>query len=294
MPYISGKKMIDHAVKNGYAIGAFSAHNLETIQAILEAASSMHSPVMIQIGQRVINTHGIEVIKKVFDAAIEKYDVPVCIHLDHCHKYSQIVEAIKHGFDSVMFDGSQLPIEENIRITKQVVELGHALNLGVEGEIGKIGGTEDDLTVDEKDALITTVDEAVNFIEAVNVDYLAVSCGTAHGIYTHEPKLAIKRLAEINLATGKPLVLHGGSGVPDEQVKEAIKAGIAKINVDTELRQTFIGGIHTYINENPNDYTLAFLMEAAKKSMAKTVAHKIQLFGSNEQTIPLLKSIYNE
>lgn len=288
MSYISGKKMIAHAVKHGYAVGAFSAHNLETAQAILDAAQETQSPVMIQIGQRVINTHGIETVKRVFDAAVANYSVPVCIHLDHCHKYPQIVQAVSVGFDSVMFDGSQLDDHENIRITRQVVEIGHALGLGVEGEIGKIGGTEDDLSVDEKDALITTVDEAKSFVDATGVDYLAVSCGTAHGVYTQEPKLALKRLAEIKQATGTPLVLHGGSGIPDDQVKAAINAGIAKVNVDTELRQAFIGGVGEFMSQNPDDFTLAFLMNTGKTRMKETVIEKIKLFGSANQAASLL------
>lgn len=288
MSYVSGKKMIAHAVKHGYAVGAFSAHNLETAQAILDAAQETQSPVMIQIGQRVINTHGIETVKRVFDAAIANYNIPVCIHLDHCHKYPQIVKAVSIGFDSVMFDGSQLDDQENIRITRQVVEIGHALGLGVEGEIGKIGGTEDDLSVDEKDALITSVAEAKSFVDATGVDYLAVSCGTAHGVYTQAPKLALQRLAEIKEATGTPLVLHGGSGIPDDQVKAAIKAGIAKVNVDTELRQAFIGGVGEFMSKNPEDFTLAFLMNTGKTRMKETVIEKIKLFGSVNQAASLL------
>lgn len=290
MPYISGKKMIAHAVEHNYAIGAFSAHNLETVQAILDAAEETRSPVMIQIGQRVINTHGIETIKRVFDAAIANYDIPVCIHLDHCHKFPQIAQAVRFGFDSVMFDGSQLEEHDNVCITKQVVKLGHALGLGVEGEIGKIGGTEDDLSVDEKDALITTVEEAKAFVDATGVDYLAVSCGTAHGVYTQEPKLALERLAEIRLATGTPLVLHGGSGVPDDQVRKAISAGIAKVNVDTELRQAFFAGVKDFLSENPNDNTLALLMNTGKACMKKTVIEKIKLFGSENQATSLIAS----
>lgn len=289
MPYISGKKMIAHAAENNYAVGAFSAHNLESAQAILDAANETQSPVMIQIGQRVINTHGIEVVKAVFDAAILRYDIPVCIHLDHCHSYKQIVQAIHNGFDSVMFDGSQLSIEDNIKITRKTVELGNALDIGVEGEIGKIGGTEDDLSVDEKDALITTVEEAVNFVDKTGVDYLAVSCGTAHGVYTQEPKLALERLAEISKATETPLVLHGGSGVPDQQVRHAIEAGIAKINVDTELRQAFVAGIKNYCEHHPTDNTLAFIMNAGKTAMKQVVIDKINLFGSTNQASSLIQ-----
>ncbi|GAK83936.1 fructose-bisphosphate aldolase class II [Vibrio ponticus] len=289
MPYISGKQMIAHAVANKYAVGAFSAHNLESVQAILDAANETQSPVMIQIGQRVINTHGIEVVKAVFDAAILRYDIPVCIHLDHCHNYDQIAQAIRCGFDSVMFDGSQLSIEDNIHITRQTVQLGKALNIGVEGEIGKIGGTEDDLSVDEKDALITTVEEAKHFVDQTGVDYLAVSCGTAHGVYTQEPKLALERLAEITQATATPLVLHGGSGVPDQQVRHAIEAGIAKVNVDTELRQAFVAGIKEYFEHHPTDNTLAFIMDAGKVAMKQVVVEKINLFGSANQAASLLQ-----
>ncbi|UGA56869.1 class II fructose-bisphosphate aldolase [Vibrio sp. DW001] len=283
MPYLSGKTMIKEAWENGYAIGAFTAHNLETIKAVLLAAQEEQSPFMLQIGQKAINEIGMKPLRDAVDSLIQHHNitVPVCIHLDHSRKFEQCMEAATRDFQSLMFDGSALPFEENIRITKAVVEVARALDLGSEGEIGKIGGTEDDITVDEKDAMITTVAEALDFSERTGVDYLAVSIGTAHGVYKTTPELKFDRLTEIKDAVKKPIVLHGGSGVPDDQVIEAVKRGVAKINVDTELRQGFIKGVQAHWADNENDFILADANNAGIASMMEVVKHKIRLFGSN-------------
>lgn len=283
MPYVSGKKMIQQAWENGYAIGAFTAHNLETFKAVLLAAEEEQSPIMIQIGQKAINEMGMKPLRNAIDSLIEHHGitVPICVHLDHSRKFEQCMEAATCNFQSLMFDGSALPFEENIRITKAVVEVAHALGLGAEGEIGKIGGTEDDITVDEKDAMITTVEEALDFSERTGVDYLAVSIGTAHGVYKTTPELKFERLSEIKQAVKKPIVLHGGSGVPDDQVKEAVKRGVAKINVDTELRQGFIAGVQSHWDKQRDDVILADVMNTGIASMKEVVQHKIRLFGSN-------------
>ena len=283
MAYMSGKTMIQEAWNNGYAIGAFTAHNLETIKAVLLAAEEEQSPIMIQIGQKAINEMGMEPLKNAVDSLMKHHNisVPVCIHLDHSRQFKQTMEAARCNFNSLMFDGSALPFEENVRITKAVVEVANALGLGSEGEIGKIGGTEDDITVDEKDAMITTVEEALDFSERTGVDYLAVSIGTAHGVYKTTPELKFERLSEIKEAVKKPIVLHGGSGVPDDQVIEAVKRGVAKINVDTELRQGFIGGVQAHWRANEKDYILADVMNSGIAAMKEVVQHKIRLFGSN-------------
>lgn len=283
MPYVSGKTMIQEAWTNGYAIGAFTAHNLETIKAVLLAAQEEQSPIMIQIGQKAINEIGMKPLRDAVDSLIQHHQisVPICIHLDHSRKFEQCIEAAKRDFQSLMFDGSALPFEENIRITKAVVDVANALGLGSEGEIGKIGGTEDDITVDEKDAMITTVEEALDFSERTGVDYLAVSIGTAHGVYKTIPELKFDRLSEIKEAVKKPIVLHGGSGVPDDQVVEAVKRGVAKINVDTELRQGFIHGVQAHWEANKTDYILADVNNSGIASMKEVVQHKIRLFGSN-------------
>lgn len=283
MPYQSGKTMINEAWANGYAIGAFTAHNLETIKAVLLAAEEERSPIMIQIGQKAINEMGMKPLRDAVDSLIQHHQitVPICIHLDHSRKFEQCMEAATRDFQSLMFDGSALPFEENIRITKTVCEVAAALGLGSEGEIGKIGGTEDDITVDEKDAMITTVEEALDFSERTGVDYLAVSIGTAHGVYKTTPELKFDRLSEIKQAVKKPIVLHGGSGVPDDQIIEAVKRGVAKVNVDTELRQGFIRGVQGHWAKNQDDFILADVFNTGIASMKEVVQHKIRLFGSN-------------
>ncbi|AJJ63596.1 class II fructose-bisphosphate aldolase [Yersinia aldovae] len=283
MSYVSGNTLIQHAWQHGYAIGAFSVHNAETIRAILLAAEQEQAPVMLQIGQKVISVMGLKPMKEMIDAFMHDITVPVCIHLDHSRSFEQTMEAVQAGFQSVMFDGSHLSFDENVRITRAVADVAHALNLGVEGEIGKIGGTEDDISVDEKDALITSCAEALKFSELTTVDYLAVSIGTAHGMYKQEPKLAFERLQEMREIVKKPIVLHGGSGVPDEQIRRAITLGVAKVNVDTELRQAFTQGVSEVLAASPDEYVLAVSLGRGRDVMQQKVIEKIRLFGSQGQ-----------
>ncbi|MBA4493452.1 ketose-bisphosphate aldolase [Paenactinomyces guangxiensis] len=281
MRFISGREMIAHAYENGYAIGAFSAHNAETIQAILWAADEEQAPIMIQVGQRVIHHIGLEAMKRMIEEFAREVTVPVCIHLDHSRQIEQTFKAIQLQFQSVMFDGSALPFAENAAITRKVVDVARALGIGTEGEIGKIGGTEDDITVAEEDAMLTTAEEAVRFVEATDVDYLAVSFGTAHGIYKKTPKLAFERLEEIREVVRRPIVMHGGSDVPDDQVRRAISLGVAKINVDTELRQAFTRGMLNVLESNPEEYHLAVSLGEGRNVMKQKVQEKIRLFGSS-------------
>lgn len=283
MPYIAGDTLIRHAWQQGYAIGAFSAHNAETVLAILEAAEAEQAPVMIQVGQKVINTLGLRPMKALIDAWLDRVTVPVCVHLDHSRSFEQTMEAVRCGFQSVMFDGSHLPFAENVRITHAVAEVAHALRIGCEGEIGKIGGVEDEIDVAEEDALITGCDEALAFVQATGVDYLAVSIGTAHGLYKKTPRLAFDRLAEIREVVQRPVVLHGGSGVPDDQVRRAIALGVAKVNVDTELRQAFTEGMAAVLAQDPQEYALAVSLGAGREAMRRKVQEKIRLFGSQGQ-----------
>lgn len=280
MPFISGKVLLEKAWQDGYAVGAFSAHNAETIQAILMAAEAEQSPVMIQVGQRAIQYMGLEPMKAMIDIFAKRATVPVCIHLDHSRQYEQTMQAIRLGFQSVMFDGSALPFEDNAAITRKVVEASRALGVGSEGEIGKIGGTEDDITVAEEDAMITSVQEAVQFVDATDVDYLAVSTGTAHGIYKKTPKLAFERLQEIVAAVRRPIVLHGGSDVPDDQIRQAVKLGVAKINVDTELRQSFTLGMLEVLNHDKEEYHLSVSLGRGRDWTMRKVQEKIRVFGS--------------
>lgn len=290
MPFINGKEMLQHAYQNKYGVGAFSAHNAETILGILEAAEEEQAPIMIQVGQKVIQTLGMESMKSLIDIYEKQFTVPVSIHLDHSRSFDQTMDAVQLGFQSVMFDGSARSFEENSKITRVVVQVANALNIGSEGEIGKIGGTEDDISVDEKDALITTTDEAVAFVEATGVDYLAVSIGTAHGLYKQTPNLRFERLDEISQAVKRPIVLHGGSDVPNEQVQKAIQLGVAKINVDTELRQAFTNGVKETLEQNPDEIVLANSLGQGKEYLKKKVQEKIRVFGSHGKADDLLKT----
>ncbi|TLP47006.1 class II fructose-bisphosphate aldolase [Cohaesibacter sp. CAU 1516] len=281
MAYISGKTLLDRAWKEGYAIGAFSVHNAETTRAILKGAEEEKAPILVMIGQKVINTMGLAEMKAMVDAFMANHTVPVAIHIDHSRQFEQTMAAARVGFHSLMFDGSGYDFEDNVRITKAVADVAHALGIGCEGEIGKIGGVEDDIDVDEADAMITSVEEAQEFTNRTGLDYLAISMGTAHGIYTSEPKLAFDRIREIKEIVQKPLVMHGGSGVPDDQVQRAISLGIAKVNVDTELRQSFTLGVQDYWKDNPTDFVLADSLGAGEVAMKEKVKEKIRLFGSS-------------
>ena len=219
---VTGKEILDDAHKNGYAVGAFNINNMEIIQAIIEAAEETRSPVILQASQGGIKYAGIEYIAVLAKEAAEKATVPVAVHLDHGTDFDQVMKCIRHGFSSVMVDGSKFPLEENIGVTKKVVEIAHAVDVSVEAELGKIGGTEDHIKVDEKDATMTDPDEAVKFVEETGVDSLAIAVGTAHGVYEGEPELDFDRIKVIKEKLNMPLVLHGSSGVAYEDLEKAI------------------------------------------------------------------------
>jgi fructose-bisphosphate aldolase class II len=280
MKWVMGKDMLNKARKEGYAVGAFSAHNAETIQAIIWAAAEEKAPVMIQVGQKVIKYMGMQQMADMIRSFGQDYDAEVAIHLDHGNSYEQAIQAIQLNFQSVMFDGSHHPMEKNIEISRDVVKAAHAVGISVEGELGRIGGTEDDITVRDEDAFLTDVKDAIVYTRESGVDSLAVAIGTAHGLYKGEPKLNFDRLKEISEQISIPLVLHGGSGVPDVMIRKAIPLGIAKINVDTELRQAFTVGAQELWNQNPEEYVLANVLGNAREQVKQRVIEKIRLFGS--------------
>jgi fructose-bisphosphate aldolase class II len=280
MRLTDGRTLLNHALANKYAVGAFSVHTAEMVQGVLEAAEEEKAPVLLQIGQRAIRNSGFAALVQAIRFYGERVSVPVCIHLDHGSSYEQAVEALQAGCTSVMFDGSHLPVETNIAITRRVVEAAHRAGVSVEGEIGKIAGVEDDISVDEKDAFLTDPEEAYYFYENTKVDYLAVSIGSAHGIYKKEPKLDLMRLDRIRQRVPIPIVLHGGSGIPDEQIREAIPYGIAKINVDTELRAAYTAGLAESLQEHREAFDPFRYQSAAMEAMKETVRAKIRVFGS--------------
>ena len=277
---VTGKELLQDAHKNNYAVGAFNVNNMEIVQAIIEAAEEMNSPVILQASQGGLKYAGVEYIAALGKLAAEKTKVPVVLHLDHGTDFDQVMLCIRHGFSSVMIDGSKFDLNGNIAITNKVIEVAHAVGVSVEAELGKIGGTEDHITVDEKDAVFTDPNEAKRFVEETNVDSLAIAVGTAHGVYKGEPKLDFDRIKTIKEMLNMPLVLHGSSGVPDEAIKKAVSLGINKINIDTDLRIAFAKGIKEFLKENPDNIDPRKILTPAKEAMKEAVKAKMTIFGS--------------
>jgi fructose-bisphosphate aldolase class II len=280
MKLVTLRDVLGKAEKGGYAVGAFNANNMEIVQAIIESAVEERSPVIIQASQGAIKYAGLDFIVAMVTTAAESADVPVVLHLDHGTDFSQVMRCIRQGFSSVMIDGSRLPLEENISITRQVLEVARAVGVSVEAELGKIGGTEDDISVNERDALFTDPQEAKTFVEETGVDALAVAIGTAHGVYKGEPKLDFPRLQKIKELTDVPIVLHGSSGVSDDAIRQAVELGISKINIDTDIRQAFVGRAVAYMKENPDNIDPRKLLAPAKEDAKKIIREKMRLFGS--------------
>lgn len=277
---VTGKELLLDAQKKGYAVGAFNINNMEIVQAIIEAAEETNSPVILQASQGGIKYAGIEYIAALGKTAARNAKVPVALHLDHGTDFDQVMLCIRHGFTSVMIDGSRFPLEENIAYTKKVVEVAKAVGVSVEAELGKIGGTEDHITVSEKDATFTDPDEALRFVNETDIDFLAIAVGTAHGVYKGEPKLDFDRIETIRGKVGIPLVLHGSSGVPEEALKRAIPLGISKINIDTDLRIAFAKGVKDFLKQDPDNIDPRKILSPAKNAMKERIMEKMHIFGS--------------
>ncbi len=279
MSLVTLRDVLGPAEKGRYAVGAFNANNMEIVQAIIEAALEERAPVILQASQGAIRYAGLEHIVSLVNTAALGADLPVVLHLDHGTDFDQVMRCIRHGFSSVMYDGSGLPLEENIATTCRVLEVARAVGVSVEGELGKIGGTEDDVSVEERDAMYTDPLEAKRFVDETGVDALAIAIGTAHGPYKGEPKLDFSRLMKIRELTGVPIVMHGASGVPDEAIKKGIELGVRKINIDTELRQAFTGGIKSFLAAEPENIDPRKILGPAKEAMKAVVKGKMRLFG---------------
>ena len=277
---VSTREMLLKAQREGYAVPAFNIHNLETVQVVVDTAMEMKSPVILAGTPSTIDYAGGEYIKAIAEVAANKYNIPIAIHLDHFEEFDEIKKYIDNGFKSCMIDASKEKYEKNIEIVKEVVEYAHRYDTTVEAELGKLGGQEDDLVVDEKDAMYTNPDDAVDFVNKTGVDSLAVAIGTAHGLYKGEPKLDFERLKEIRSKVSVPLVLHGASNVPDELVKEAISLGICKVNVATDLKIPFSDAVKKFFKENPDANDPRKYMTPGKKAMKEIVKHKIEVCGS--------------
>jgi fructose-bisphosphate aldolase class II len=222
----------------------------------------------------------LEYIVALVNIAAKNTKVPVALHLDHGTSFDQVIQCIRYGFTSVMIDGSKYSLEDNIALTKKVVEIARAVGVSTEAELGKIGGTEDDISVSDKDAMLTNPDDVKYFVEQTNVDSLAIAIGTAHGQYKFEPKLDFERLAKIRDLVDIPIVLHGSSGVPDKDIQKAISLGVRKVNIDTNIREAFVKGVREAIKD-PKEIDPRKLLGPARDEMTTVVREKIRIFGSN-------------
>lgn len=277
MALVNPMGFIKKAQEKGVAIASFNVHNLETIQAVCEGAYEENCPVIIQTTPGTLKHAGVEYIGAMVKAAAEKYDIPIALHVDHCSSFGTIMQCIRYGYTSVMIDTAHLPYEENVEMVKKVVEVAHSVGVAVEGELGKIGGVEDDLAVDARDAAFTVPSEAKDFVSKTGIDMLAIAIGTAHGEYKGEPKLDFERLSEIREVVDLPLILHGASGVPDYQIKESLKRGISKINIATELKIPMAAAIKETFEKKPTENDPRNYMGNAKNAVKAVVREKIRL-----------------
>ncbi len=285
MPLVSVKDLLFDAQRQDYAVGAFNCNNMEILQAIVQAAEKERSPVIVQASQGAIKYAGLEYISELGHLAAEKAKVPVALHLDHGTSFEQVVRCIRHGFSSVMIDGSQLPFEENVKLTLEVLKVARPVGVSVEAELGKIGGTEDDISVSDRDAQLTDPQEAKAFVDRTGVDSLAVAIGTAHGIYQGKPKLDFKRLEAIAKLTGIPIVLHGSSGIPEEDITRAIQLGVRKVNIDTDVRAAFMAGVTEVLAASPEEIDPRKVLGPAREKMEAEIRTKIRSFGSADKAL---------
>lgn len=283
MPLVSMNEFLPRAKAEKFAVGQFNLNNLEFAQAIVEAAEEEQSPFIFGVSEGALRYMGMEFTVALAKAAAEKSGLPIALHLDHGSSFEVAMKCIRGGFTSVMFDGSHYPFEENVRLTKEIVKAAHAMGVSVEGELGTIGGVEDDVNVDEADATLAKPEEAIRFYEETGVDALAIAVGTAHGMYTAEPNIRHDIIEEVSKAIPVPLVLHGGSGVPESMIRKAIDVGVAKVNVNTENQVVCTAAVREVLAKDDKVIDPRKYLTPAKKAMVEVVRSKIRLFGSNNK-----------
>lgn len=308
MPLVTTKELFARAYRENYAVGAFNVNNMEIIQGIVEAGKETNSPLILQVSSGARKYANPIYLRKLVEAAVEDSGLPIVLHLDHGGDFEICKSCIDSGFTSVMIDGSRFSFEENIKITKQVVEYAHARGVVVEAELGKLAGVEDAVKVSSKDATYTDPDEAVEFVERTGVDSLAIAIGTSHGAYKFkgDPSLDFERLEIItNKLPGFPLVLHGAStvmpefvakcnqyggiipgaqGVPEDMLRRAAKLGVCKINIDTDLRLAMTASIREYLILHPEEFDPRSYLSPARSAIKEMVKHKIvDVLGCNNK-----------
>lgn len=308
MALVTTKQMFEDAYKGGFAIGAFNVNNMEIVQAIVDAAKEVDAPLILQVSAGARKYAKPAYLKKLVEAAIIDSGVDIALHLDHGDSFEICKQCIDDGFTSVMIDGSHLPYEENIALTKQVVKYAHAHGVVVEGELGKLAGVEDEVNVKAEDATYTDPQQAVDFVKRTGVDSLAIAIGTSHGAYKFagEAKLDFKRLETISeLLPNFPIVLHGASsvvkefvdmcnayggnipgaqGVPEDMLRRAATLGVCKINIDTDLRLAMTGAIRKFLAENPSEFDPRKYLGVGRDAIKGMVKHKlVNVLGCNKK-----------
>jgi len=275
------KEMLYDACKKDYAIGMFDVVNSDSLKAIISGAEECNSPVIIALAEVYFPYAPLELFAPMMLEAAKRSKVPVAVHLDHGKKFESILMAIHYGFNSVMFDGSTLDYEENLKATMEVVKTAKAFDVSVEAELGHVGGEEGGNEEDD-DQFYTEPEMAADFVQKTQIDSLAVAIGTVHGEYVKKPCLDLNRLSKINDFVNIPLVLHGGSGLSDQDFKNCIQRGIRKINIFTDMSYAATNGIRIFLEQKKKFHCFE-ISEAAEKSIKKVVMEKINLFGSNSK-----------
>ncbi|AJY75636.1 class II fructose-1,6-bisphosphate aldolase [Paenibacillus beijingensis] len=279
MSLVSSTPLLQHARENGYCVGAFNVHTLEMLQAVVEAAAETESPLILQSTVGTVKHLGPDYIAAAAQTAAKLHRIPIALHLDHCTDFDLIVKCIRAGYTSVMIDASHSPFDENVAQTRKVVEVAKAAGVNVEAELGKVGGVEDEIVVGEEDATLADPLECRRFVELTGVATLAPAIGTAHGIYKGEPKIDFDRIQAIAEVVSVPLVLHGGSGIPVEQVRRAVSLGMSKMNIATELRIAFSNAIKSVFDQNPEENDPRKYMVPAKQALKEMAIEKMRMCG---------------
>ncbi|HCM26172.1 MAG: hypothetical protein A2Z99_01335 [Treponema sp. GWB1_62_6] len=278
MSIVTNKQLLDRGLAGHYAVAAFNTNNLEYTQAILQAATELNAPVIIEAAKSEIDYMDGYVFVAMVRAMAEKLPIPVSIHLDHGPSYEEAIRCLRYGFTSVMYDGSSLPLAENIANTKKVVEAAHACGVSVEGEIGVIGQAEDGPEGPKQEFTgLADPDQCEEFVKKTGVDCFAAAIGNAHGLYKNKPLLRFDLLTQIEKRTGVPLVLHGGTGIPEEDIRKAITLGVSKINFSTVMRKGFIETLTATLNSSPGDLDLMKLLTPARMKMVEIAKHHIKM-----------------
>ena len=277
MPLVTSEKMLSDAQKGGYAVGAFNVENMEMVKAVIAAAEELNAPVMLQTTPSTVKYGSLETYAAIVAAEAKKATVPVCLHLDHGNSYELAMAAIEAGYSSVMIDGSHESLENNIAITKKVVEDAEKKEIPVEAELGKVGGKEDDLEAEAD--MNTDPIEAKQFVDRTRVSSLAIAIGTAHGFYAGTPVLDKERVSEIKALVSVPLVLHGASGLSNEEIKECVNRGMCKVNFATELRVAYTDAVKRLLEEKPETFDPKKIGEVGMLAVKELAVNRMKVCG---------------